>query len=110
MPALLYREGQAPGPLPGLPAARRCCWPEGGRSDNPRSKLPMTGLLLLLICAWVANAAWAEPRFPPLSGRIVDEANLLSGEDRRQLQAELKALEDKSTDQLVIYTTHSLQG
>lgn len=55
-------------------------------------------------------SAQAEPRFPALSGRIVDEANLLSADDRRALEQELKALEDKSTDQLVIYTTRSLQG
>jgi uncharacterized protein len=34
----------------------------------------------------------------------------LSAEDRRTIDQELKALEDKSTDQLVIYTTRSLQG
>ena len=51
-----------------------------------------------------------SPKFPPLPGRIVDEAALLPGDDRRALEAELKALEEKSTDQLVVYTTRSLQG
>jgi uncharacterized protein len=71
-----------------------------------------TILALLAICLALlgAVAAQAEPRFPTLSGRIVDEANLLSADDRRTLEQELKALEDKSTDQLVIYTTRSLQG
>jgi len=67
---------------------------------------------LLAICVALLGlvSAQAEPRFPALSGRIVDEANLLSAEDRRTLEQELKTLEDKSTDQLVIYTTRSLQG
>jgi uncharacterized protein len=71
-----------------------------------------TILALLAICVALLGAfsALADPRFPALSGRIVDEANLLSADDRRTLEQELKALEDKSTDQLVIYTTRSLQG
>jgi uncharacterized protein len=56
------------------------------------------------------TAAIADPKFPPLTGRIVDEAALLSAEDKRALEADLKALEEKSTDQLVVYTTRSLQG
>ena len=69
-------------------------------------------LALLAICLALLGAvsALAEPRFPALSGRIVDEAGLLTAADRASLEQELKALEDKSTDQLVIYTTRSLQG
>ena len=52
----------------------------------------------------------AEPKFPPLTGRIVDEARIFSAEDRQQLEATLKELEGKSSDQIVIYTTPSLQG
>jgi uncharacterized protein len=59
---------------------------------------------------WLAIAALAEPNFPPLTGRIVDEAGLLKPEDRRQIEAELEALQAKSTDQIVVYTTRSLQG
>jgi uncharacterized protein len=68
---------------------------------------------LAVCCAlvfWLAIAALAEPKFPPLTGRIVDEAGLLSPDDRRQIEAELEALEAKSTDQVVVYTTRSLQG
>jgi len=69
--------------------------------------------LLLLAAALLqanANAAHAQPNFPTLTGRIVDEANLLSADDKRALEQDLKALEEKSTDQLVVYTTRSLQG
>jgi uncharacterized protein len=76
---------------------------------RPR-KATMLALLALCFALLGAVSAQAEPRFPALSGRIVDEANLLSADDRRALEQELKALEDKSTDQLVIYTTRSLQG
>jgi uncharacterized protein len=54
--------------------------------------------------------ASAEPTFPPLTGRIVDEAGLLNAADRQELTQQLAALEQKSSDQLVIYTAKSLQG
>lgn len=69
--------------------------------------------LWLLACVLLATfslAALAQPKFPPLTGRIVDEAGLLSSADRTELTAALSALEAKSTDQLVVYTTRSLQG
>jgi uncharacterized protein len=68
----------------------------------------MVAALVLMAALMVPGLA--APKFPPLTGRIVDEANLLPAEDRRSLEAELEALERKSTDQLVIYTTRSLQG
>jgi uncharacterized protein len=64
----------------------------------------------VLALVLVAAAAAAQPKLPPLSGRIVDEAALLKPEDRRSLEQDLRALEEKSTDQLVIYTARSLQG
>jgi uncharacterized protein len=70
----------------------------------------VASLLAVLLMVVLAAVALAEPKFPPLTGRIVDEAGLLTGEDRRALEADLKALEEKSTDQLVVYTTRSLQG
>lgn len=71
-----------------------------------------TGLWLfaLVLLAAFSLAALAQPKFPPLTGRIVDEAGLLSSADRSELTAALSALEAKSTDQLVVYTTRSLQG
>jgi uncharacterized protein len=67
----------------------------------------LVGLALLLMAA---PAAAAEPDYPALTGRVVDDANLLSRNDRDQLDADLKALEDKSSDQLVVVTLPSLQG
>src|SRR5262245_53406114 len=70
------------------------------------------GLLVALPALLLAASlgAVAASKFPALSGRIVDEAKLLSAEDRRGLERELQALEEKSSDQLVIYTAPSLQG
>ena len=67
-------------------------------------------LLVALLAILACGAALAEPRFPALTGRIVDEAGLLTTADKAALEQELKALEDKSTDQLVIYVARSLQG
>ena len=71
------------------------------------------GLVILAtvgaLLAW-ASLAFAAPAFPQLTGRIVDEAGLLSAADRQELLQTLTALEQKSSDQLVVYTTKSLQG
>lgn len=48
--------------------------------------------------------------FPALTGRVVDEAGLLSPGDRATLSASLADLEAKTTDQLVVVTLKSLQG
>jgi uncharacterized protein len=58
----------------------------------------------------LAVDAHAAPKFPELTGRIVDNAGLLSAEDRAAIEADLKALEGKSTDQLVVVTLPSLDG
>ena len=61
----------------------------------------------LAACTWPAAA---EPQFPELTGRIVDQSALLTPDDRQAIEAELKALEEKSTDQIVVVTVPSLQG
>jgi uncharacterized protein len=68
-------------------------------------------LVLLVVVVFAASpASAAEPRFPALTSRVVDEAGILKPEDKRALEAELAALETKSTDQLVVVTLKSLQG
>lgn len=68
-------------------------------------------LALLWLCIGVlAVSAAAQPRFPPLTGRIVDEAGLLSPADEQELTQTLAGIEAASTDQVVIYTTRGLQG
>lgn len=67
--------------------------------------------LIVTATLWLAGPAVvrAEPTLPTLTGRIVDEAGLLKPEDRTAVEAELAALEQKSTDQLVVVTLKSLQ-
>ena len=48
--------------------------------------------------------------FPPLTGRVVDQANIMTAQSRTDLETKLKELEDKSGIQLVVATVKSLQG
>jgi uncharacterized protein len=66
--------------------------------------------LLVLAGALACLPAAAEPVFPGLTGRVVDEADILTPQDEQALSAELEALEAKSSDQLVVVTLPSLQG
>jgi uncharacterized protein len=61
---------------------------------------------ICLTCAGVAQTL----TFPALTGRVVDEAELLDATDRAALTESLASLEAKTTDQLVIVTLKSLQG
>jgi uncharacterized protein len=70
-----------------------------------------------LLCASAANAQTQQPdatrftpTFPALTGRVVDDANLLDSADKQALTNDLKALEDKTSDQVVVVTVPSLQG
>ena len=64
----------------------------------------------LTVALWLLPAAAAEPTYPELTGRVVDDAQLLGPDVEEELTGELKALEDKSSDQLVVVTLPSLQG
>ena len=65
---------------------------------------------LLLLTACLAPAAMAAPEFPPLSGRVVDQAGLLSAADTEQLTRRLAALEQTTSNQLVVVILKDLQG
>jgi uncharacterized protein len=54
--------------------------------------------------------AFAAPNYPELTGRIVDNANILKPEDKAAIEAELKSLEGTSTDQVAVVTVNSLDG
>jgi uncharacterized protein len=64
-------------------------------------------LAALVLC--LASLALALD-FPALSGRVVDQANVMTAQSRNDLEAKLKELEDKSSIQLVVATVKSLQG
>jgi len=65
--------------------------------------------LFALLILLVPGAAWAALSFPPLSGRVVDQANLLSPQQEAELTQKLETLQRASSRQLVVATVTSLQ-
>jgi uncharacterized protein len=66
---------------------------------------------LLLVIVLVGNPqAVAAPQFPTLTGRVVDQANILSPSTETQLTTRLEQLESSTGRQLVVVTLPSLQG
>ncbi|WP_084176152.1 TPM domain-containing protein [Brevundimonas bacteroides] len=66
-------------------------------------------LLCLASVLTFAGGAVAQPSFPSLSGRVVDQARLLSEAKEAEITAKLEALEAETSDQLVVVTVDSLQ-
>jgi uncharacterized protein len=75
----------------------------------------MTRAVLVIILFGLAStlasggSAVAQPAFPSLSGRVVDQARLLSDAKEAEITAKLEALEADTSDQLVVVTVDSLQ-
>lgn len=69
-------------------------------------RLPAAAFLALLCLAATALAI----NFPALTGRIVDQANIIPTETRAALEPKLADLEEKSGIQLVVATVKSLEG
>ena len=61
----------------------------------------------LLLCLPGLGVAF---NFPPLTGRVVDQAGIMTAQSRSELEAKLKNLEDKSGIQVVVATVKSLEG
>ncbi|MGN6500978.1 MAG: TPM domain-containing protein, partial [Tsuneonella sp.] len=66
-------------------------------------------LILAALAAFIALPAAAQD-FPPLTGRVVDAANVIPPEVEASLDAKLAALEQQSQRQLVVATIPDLQG
>lgn len=71
-------------------------------------------IVALLAMIWLAPVgpaiAQSKPTFPALSGRVVDQGNLLSDAKEQELTAKLDALERDTTDQVIVITVSDLQG
>jgi uncharacterized protein len=67
---------------------------------------PVATLMVLL---WAVVAAFALT-FPPLTGRIIDQANIIPAETRNAIEPKLVELEAKSGIQLVVATVTSLES
>lgn len=90
-------------------------WPPQARAilRHMLATVLVVGALALLVLSVVAGPALAQlsnPTFPELTGRVVDEAGLIPYDQRKALEADLAALEARSTDQIVVVTVKSLQG
>ena len=99
--------GLLPSPLAGEGRGRgdRGRRRSGDRSWHAGGALPLFFAALLL-----AFTPALALDFPTLTGRVVDEANVLDPAARAALTDKLAALEAKTTDQLVVVTLKSLQG
>jgi uncharacterized protein len=64
----------------------------------------------LLLRMTIAHAMAAEPQFPALTGRVVDEAHLLSPAAQDRVTGWLEAFENASKRQVVVVTVDTLQG
>lgn len=65
----------------------------------------------MLLAAWLlASPVQAALKFPPLAGRVVDAANVLTPPVEAQLDQQLAALQARTGDQLVVATVPDLQG
>src|ERR1700744_2256464 len=70
----------------------------------------MRFIAVLIAFLFSALPAMAAPSFPALTGRVVDDAHILSDQTKSDLDQTLASLEAKTSRQLVVVTLPSLQG
>jgi len=80
------------------------------RAIAPWRGFALAAALVVFSLMILGGRAVAAPTFPPLTGRVVDDAHVLSPEIQADLTAKLAALEAKTGRQLVVVTLPSLQG
>lgn len=68
------------------------------------------GTLALVVLLLTSFAAWAQPAFPELTGRVVDNAGMLDAASQAQLTDMLAAHEQASGEQVVVVTLPDLGG
>jgi uncharacterized protein len=71
---------------------------------------PGMTVCLAFLCIVSSQAFALALDFPALSGRVVDQAGVMTAASKSDVEAKSKALEDKSGIQLVVATVKSLQG
>ena len=73
-----------------------------------RTRLPLTIAAAMLAAAGFARAS--EPRFPALTGRVIDQAGILSPATKNQIETMSAEHERTTGEQIVVVTVASLQG
>lgn len=84
--------------------------PTAAGASWARALMGMSGFMMAVALLLTALPALAAPTFPPLTGRVVDDAKLLSPQVETQLTSKLENLEQTTGRQLVVVTLPSLQG
>ena len=80
------------------------------RATSPVARVRSWLLAALIVFGSFALPAFAEPKFPPLTGRVVDNARILSPQVEQDLTTKLENLETTTGRQLVVATVPSLDG
>ena len=65
---------------------------------------------LILAMLLLARPLWAAPDFPELTGRVVDQAGLLTPAQVQSLSGALASAEQNTSNQVVVVTLTDLQG
>src|SRR6478752_4845449 len=84
-----------------MTAGRTAYLARGGQGRSAAAAL--LALLCTLVTAFALN-------LPPLTGRVVDAANVIPAATRSAIEQKLAELESKSGIQLVVATVPSLEG
>jgi uncharacterized protein len=84
--------------------------PAEGFALASRLRVVVVALALAAVAAFGPAPARAAANFPALTGRVVDQAHVLSAGERADLEVKLADLESKSGIQLVVATVSSLDG
>jgi uncharacterized protein len=79
------------------------------RARNDGAAKPTAAVLAAAVVLAFAALALAFD-FPALTGRVVDQAGVMTAQARSDVEAKSKSLEDRSGIQLVVATVKSLQG
>ena len=66
--------------------------------------------LFTLLILLLSSPLWAAPEFPELTGRVVDNANLMTAAQRQSLTQALASAEQNTSNQVVVVTLSDLQG
>src|SRR5438034_9206382 len=83
--------------------------PIAWRTTSSR-KTTMRERALCLMAAWLVAACAMAAEVPYLTGRVVDNAEILSAPTRQKLESTLKAHEELTGNQVAILTVPTLDG
>jgi len=85
--------------------------PKGGEDRGERGSFALSTCLALLVALFVSLiAARADPPVPPLTGRVMDLAQVLDQAEKDRITAELANFEKQKQLQLVVVTLPDLAG